>query len=128
MKKSERDLGRRERQIMDVVYRLGEASVGQVREALPDPPSYSAVRTMLRYLESKGFLRHRKVGTKYVYRPTRSRAAASRSAVRHLLRTFFEDSASDAVAAILDVRSGRLGDEELERIRRLIDEARREGG
>lgn len=120
-------LGRRERQIMDTIYQLGEASVNDVRERLPDPPSYSAVRTVMRILEEKGYLRHRRVKTKYVYRPTQSREAASRSALRHLLNTFFAGSATDAVAAILDAESNRLSDEDLKRIKRLIDEARREG-
>ena len=78
MGKKKSGLGRRERQIMDVVYRLGEASVGDVLKQLPDPPSYSSVRTMIRLLESKGFLKHRREGTKYVYRPTQSRETASR--------------------------------------------------
>jgi predicted transcriptional regulator len=127
-KKSQRDLGRRERQIMDVIFQLGEASVGDVLERLPDPPSYSAVRTMIRLLESKGFLRHRRQGTKYVYRPTQSKDSASRSAMRHLIKTFFGDSAPDAVAAILDVSTERLSEDDLRRIERLIDEARKEGG
>jgi predicted transcriptional regulator len=127
-KKSQRDLGRRERQIMDAIFQLGEASVGDVLERLPDPPSYSAVRTMIRLLESKGFLRHRREGTKYVYRPTQSKDSASRSAMRHLIKTFFGDSAPDAVAAILDVRSEKLSEDDFRRIERLIDEARKEGG
>ena len=126
-KKSARDLGRRERQIMDVIYQLGEASVSDVLKGLPDPPSYSAVRTMIRLLEGKGFLRHRRDGTRYVYRPTQSKETASRSALRHLLRTFFAESPTDAVAAILDVTSEDLTDENLSRIKRMIDEARKEG-
>ena len=125
-KKSSRDLGRRERQIMDVVYQLGEASVGDVQQRLPDPPSYSAVRTMLRHLEGKGFLRHRREGTRYVYRPTQSRETARRSALRHMLRTFFAGSATDAVAAILDVSSEQLSDEDLDHIQKLIQQARQE--
>lgn len=121
------DLGRRERQIMDCVYQLGEASVGDVLARLPDPPSYSAVRTMVRLLESKGHLRHRREGTKYIYRPTRSRESASRSALGHLLNTFFGGSASDAVAAILDVSGDRLTDDDYDRLRQLIDQARAEG-
>ena len=127
-RKLERDLGRRERQIMDVIFQLGEASVADVRKQLPDPPSYSAVRTMIRLLERKGFLRHRREGTKYVYRPTRSKASASRIALRHLIKTFFGDSAPDAVAAILDVSSPELSEDDLNRIEQLIDEARKEGG
>ena len=126
-RKSPRDLGRRERQIMDVVFRLGEASVADVLGRLPDPPSYSAVRTMIRHLESKGFLRHRREGTKYVYRPTESKESASRWALRHLIETFFGGSAPDAVAAILDDSSWKLSDDELNRIERFIEEAREEG-
>src|SRR5262245_23601020 len=95
-------LGARERQILDAIYRLGEASVAEVLARLADPPTYSAVRTLIRGLERKGFVQHRQVGLKYVYRPTRSRQAAQRSALKHLLQTFFADSATDAVAAILN--------------------------
>jgi predicted transcriptional regulator len=121
------DLGRRERQIMDAVYQLGEASVGDVLARLPDPPSYSAVRTMIRLLEGKGLLRHRREGMKYVYRPTQSRDSASRSALRHLMQTFFGGSAPDAVAAILDVSSGEMTDDDIRRIEQLIEKARKEG-
>jgi predicted transcriptional regulator len=126
-KNSPQDLGRRQRQIMDIVFELGEASVGDVLARLPDPPSYSAVRTMIRYLESKGHLRHRREGTKYIYRPREPKESVSRSALRHLIKTFFGGSAPDAVAAILDVSSEKLSDSELDRIERLISEARKEG-
>ena len=85
---SAHQLGARERQILDAVFHLGEASVSEVRERLPDPPSYSAVRTMIRLLESKGYLKHRAEGAKYIYRPTQSRDTASRSALLHVLKTF----------------------------------------
>ena len=120
-------LGARERQIMEVIYQLEEASVGDVLERLADPPSYSAVRTMIRVLEKKGLLRHRQVGTKYVYRPKTSRESASRSALRHVLQTFFGGSATDAVAAILDDSASRLTPNDLERLERLIEQARKEG-
>ena len=126
-RKEEQALGHRERQIMDAVYRLGEASVGEVLAELPDPPGYSSVRKMLSLLEEKGQLRHRREGTKYIYRPTRSRESASRSAVKHLLATFFGGSASEAVNAILDVSSSRLGDDEFARLRQIIEDARKEG-
>ena len=126
-KKDPNDLGRRERQIMDAVYRLGEASVAQVLGELADPPSYSAVRTMIRLLESKGLLKHRRVGTKYVYRPTRSRQTASRSALKRVLETFFAGSAADAVAAILDVSTEPLTDNDLDRLHGLIEQAKKEG-
>lgn len=119
------DLGRRERQIMDAIHRLGEASVGDVRNQIPDPPGYSSVRTMVRLLESKGLLRHRQCGKRYVYRATQSRDQASKSALRHLLETFFQGSATDAVAAILDVET--VGEDELRRIESMVRQARKEG-
>jgi predicted transcriptional regulator len=125
--KSQQNLGRRERQIMDVIFELGEASVARVLERLPDPPSYSAVRTMIRHLEGKGYLRHRREGTKYVYRSTEAKDTVSRSALRHMIKTFFGGSASDAVAAILDVSSEKLSKDEFSRIERLIEAARKEG-
>ena len=125
--KSQQDLGRRERQIMDVIFELGEAAVAEVLVRLPDPPSYSAVRTMIRHLERKGYLRHRRVGIKYVYRPTAAKESVSRSALKHLIKTFFAGSAPDTVAAILDISSEKLSDDELGRIQRLIVEARKEG-
>ncbi|HEY3962979.1 MAG TPA: BlaI/MecI/CopY family transcriptional regulator [Planctomycetaceae bacterium] len=120
-------LGARERQIMDAIYQLGEVSVAEVLATLADPPTYSAVRTMIRHLEKKGFLQHRRVGTKYVYRATRSRASASRSALKHLMQTFFAGSATDAVAAILDCSAAKLTDGDLQRLGELIDQARKEG-
>lgn len=126
-RKDPRELGRRERQIMDAVYSLGEGSVAEVLARLPDPPSYSAVRTMVRHLERKGYLRHRRSGTKYVYRPTQSHESASRTAIGHLLETFFGGSASDAVAALLDATSDRLSDDDYRRMQALIEQARKEG-
>ena len=126
-KTTEKDLGARERQIMDVIYQLGEAAVGEVRDRLPNPPSYSAVRTMIRHLESKGLLKHRQDGARYVYWPVRSRESASRSALRHLLATFFGGSAPDAVAAILDVSADKLDQHGLKRIKQMIEQARKEG-
>jgi len=126
-KKLQRDLGRRERQIMDAIFQLGEASVGEVRGRLPDPPSYSSVRTMIRHLENKGLLRHRSEGTKYVYKPTQSKESVSRSALRHLIKTFFDDSSADTVAAILDDNDAKLSKDDLDRIEQFIDEARKEG-
>ena len=110
---------------MDAIFQLGEASVGDVRGRIPDPPSYSAVRTMIRLLESKGLLRHHREGTKYIYRPTQSHAVASKSALRHVLATFFRGSAPEAVAAILD--SEALSPDDLARIEQLIENARGEG-
>ena len=125
-KKSHVHLGARERQIVDAVHQLGEASVAQVRAQLPDPPSYSAVRTMLRLLEDKGYLKHKSVGIKYVYRPAQSPEKTRRSALRHLLKTFFGGAPGDAVAAILDESADDISAEEYERLARLIDQARRE--
>ena len=122
-----RDLSRRERQIMDIVYRRGRASAAEVRADLPDAPSYSAVRAMLRILEEKGHLEHRKDGPRYVYRATVSVEAARRSALRRLLRTFFDNSLEEAVATLLDVSSSNLSVEELDRLAEMIDQARTEG-
>jgi predicted transcriptional regulator len=123
-KKVPAHLGARERQIMDAVHHLGEASVAEVRGLIPDPPSYSSVRTMMRLLEEKGYLRHRQEGTKYVYRSTQGVERARRTALRHLLDTFFRGSASDAVAAMLDISSDNLSPEEFDRLAHLINEAR----
>jgi predicted transcriptional regulator len=121
------DLGRRERQIMDSIHELGEASVNDVLARLADPPSYSSVRTMMRLLEEKGYLKHRREGMKYVYRPTLAPEKARRSALQHLLKTFFGGSPGDAVAAVLDLSGDKIPAEELNRLARLIDEARKEG-
>lgn len=120
-------LARRERQIMDVIHLLSEATVSHVREKLSDPPSYSAVRTMIRHLETKGLLKHRQDGKRYVYRTTQSRVSASRSALKKLLDVFFAGSPSDAVAAILDVQGKQIDQAELDRIETLIQHARSEG-
>jgi len=119
------ELGRRERQIMDAVYRLGRATVAEVRAELEDPPTYSAVRGMLRFLEDKGLLRHEQDGVRYVYIPTVGRSKARRSALRHLVRTFFGGSAQEAVAALLE--DTQLSPEELDRLERLVEKARKEG-
>lgn len=120
-------LSRRERQIMDIVYARGEATAGDVHEALPDAPSRTAVRTLLRILEEKGHLRHRQEGLAYVYRPSRSRGRAGRSALRRVLETFFEGSLEKAVAAHLGDPTSGLDGAELERLAELIREARRKG-
>lgn len=117
-------LGARERQIMDAVFSMGEASVGEVQQNLPNAPSYSSVRTMLRLLESKGLLRHREEGNKYVYRTTESKDSTSRKAIKHLVKTFFQGSPSDAVAAMLS--SQRISADDLDRIESLIHDARQE--
>ncbi|MBW3660220.1 MAG: BlaI/MecI/CopY family transcriptional regulator [Gemmatimonadetes bacterium] len=121
------ELSRRERQIMDIVYRLGRATAAEVRENLPDPPSYSAVRAMLRVLEEKGHLVHEQQGPRYVFVPTVSVEAARKSAIRRLMKTFFDNSLEEAVATLLAVSSSNLSEEELDRLVRLIEEARKEG-
>lgn len=118
-------LSRRERQIMDIVYREGEVSAAEVQDRLPDPPSYSSVRTHLRILEEKGHLVHRQEGPRYVYRPTTPRATARKSALARVLETFFDDSVESAVAALLDLESTRLGNEELERLTELVEAAKK---
>ena len=125
--KSHRNLSRRERQIMDIIYRLGQASAAEVMENLPDPPSYSAVRAMLRVLEEKGHLRHRKQGPRYVFLATVPRHKARRSALKQVVQTFFDGSAEQAVAALLDVSRSQLSEEELGRLAELIKQAREEG-
>lgn len=120
-------LSRRERQIMDVIYRAGRATVTEVMAALDDPPGYSAVRAHLRVLEEKGHVRHEQDGTRHVFLPTLPAAQARGAAMQNLLQTFFEGSATKAVAALLDLERDKLGDDDLERISRLIDQARKEG-
>jgi BlaI family transcriptional regulator, penicillinase repressor len=120
-------LSRRERQILDILYQHGRASAADVQQALPDPPSYSAVRAMLRILEDKGHIRHEQDGPRYVYRPTIARDNAKRSALRHILQTFFDGSAEQAISALLDESSSKLSGAELDRLARLIDQARNSG-
>ncbi|HXK04854.1 MAG TPA: BlaI/MecI/CopY family transcriptional regulator [Verrucomicrobiae bacterium] len=120
-------LSRRERQIMDVLYRQGKASAAEVRELMSDAPSYSAVRAMLRVLEEKGHIRHQAEGLKYVYLPTVARDKAKRTAVKHVMETFFNGSPEQIVAALLDVASTRLTREELDRMSQLIEDAKKEG-
>ena len=115
------DLGKRERQIMEIVYRRGRASAADVLADLADPPSYSSVRAMLRYLEDKGHLRHEEEGPRYVYLPTAPAAEVRSSALSHVVRTFFNGSVSTAVAALLESRP--LSREEHDRLSRLLDEA-----
>jgi predicted transcriptional regulator len=112
---------------MDSIHELGEASVNDVLARLADPPSYSSVRTMMRLLEEKGYLKHRREGMKYVYRPTLAPEKARRSALQHLLKTFFGGSPGDAVAAVLDLSGDKIPAEQLDRLARLIEEARKEG-
>ena len=121
------DLSRRERQIVDALYKLGRASAADIRAEIPEPPSYSAVRALLRILEDKGHVRHEQDGPRYVYVPTIARDSAKRSAMRHLVQTFFDGSAAQAMSALIDTSSVRLTDSELDRLEQLIDLARKQG-
>jgi predicted transcriptional regulator len=120
-------LTRRERQIMDVLYRRGRASAAEVMADLPGEPNYSTVRTQLRVLEDKGHVRHEEEGGRYVYAPAVPRHAARRSALKHLVETFFDGSAEQVVAAVLGGEASRLSDEDLDRIGELIEKARKDG-
>src|SRR4051812_36113284 len=119
-------LSRRERQIMDVLYRLGRATAADIMAALPGQPTASTLRTQLRVLERKGQVRHDEDGHRFVYRPTTARREARKSALRHLVETFYDGSAEKVVAAVLGGEGTRVSDEELERIATLIEKARSE--
>jgi predicted transcriptional regulator len=121
-------LSRRERQIMDILYRRGRATASEVMHDLPGEPSYSTVRTQLRVLESKGHVTHEEQGLRYVYAPALPRRAARKSALRHLVDTFFDGSTEKVVAALLGGEAARVSDDELERIAGLVAKARKEGG
>ena len=123
--KAHENWSRRERQIMDIIHRLGKATATDVLEALPDPPSYSAVRALLRLMEDKGYLRHETDGAKYVYWPTLAREKARQSALKQMVLTFFDGSTEQAVAALLS--KSKLKQDELDRLSALIEEARKEG-
>jgi predicted transcriptional regulator len=112
---------------MNVIYERGQATAAEVMEKMPEPPSYSAVRAMLRLLEEKGYLRHQQDGPRYVYLPTISRNKARQSALKQILQTFFDNSTEQAVAALIDLSKTSLTDDELNRLSRLIEEARRQG-
>ncbi len=127
MPNSQKNLSRRERQIMDIIYQLGQATAAEVLDNLPDPPSYSAVRAMLKILEDKGHLRHKQQGPRYVFLPKVSREKAKRWAVKHLLQTFFDGSAESAVATLLDVSRSDLSNADLDRLNSLISQAKKEG-
>jgi predicted transcriptional regulator len=120
-------LTRRERQIVDILYRLGRATASEVMTELTGTPNYSTVRTQLRVLEEKGHVRHEEHGLRYVYAPAVPRAAARKSALRHLVDTFFDGSAEQVVAAVLGGEATRLSDEDLKRIAGLVAKARKEG-
>jgi predicted transcriptional regulator len=120
-------LSRRERQIMDALYKLGRATAAEILAAVPEPPGYSAMRAHLRTLEEKGHVRHEAEDLRYVYLPVVPQSKARRGALRHLVDTFFGGSAAQAVAALLDGGSARLSREDLDRLSELIEKARQEG-
>jgi len=120
------NLSRRERQILDILYRNGRATASEIHKALPDAPTYSAVRAKLRVLEEKGHVKHVEESLRYVYLPTTPRETVRRSALRHLVSTFFEGSVQQTVTALLDLSVENLSTEDLDRIQRIIDQARKE--
>lgn len=124
---SQHRLSRRERQIMDILYRRGRATAAEIHESLPDPPGYSAVRAMLRVLEEKKHVRHEEKDLRYVFIPTVPREKARRSAIAHVVDTFFDGSAELAVATLLDLSSRKLSDADFDRLSALIEKARKEG-
>lgn len=121
------NLSRRERQIMDVLYRRGSATAAEVQQNIPDAPSYSAVRALLRILEEKGHIKHSYDGPRYVYAPIISRPVAQKSALKQLVKTFFDGSTSNAVAALLDMSGKELSENELDRLARIVEDAKNEG-
>jgi predicted transcriptional regulator len=127
MLKNQHELSRREREMMNIIFRTGRATAAEVLEAMPDPPSYSAVRATLRVLEQKGHLKHQHDGTRYVYIPTINRERARSSALDQLLDTFFEGSAAEVVATLLEHSKDQMTPQELDRLSLLIEKARKEG-
>ena len=125
-KKTPLELGRRERQLVETVQRMGEASVSQIREHLADPPSYSAVRTMLGVLVDKGWLKYRRDGKRYLYRPAASTETSRKVALRKMMSTFFDGSPGDAAAALIDMSAKDMKKEELDRLIKMINQAKRE--
>lgn len=130
MKKKSIDaaLSRRERQMMDILYQRGRATAAEVHELLEDPPSYSAVRAKLRVLEEKGHIRHEAQATRYIYSPVVARDRAKESALRHLLATFFDNSAEQAMTALLELTPGKVSHEKLDGLSKMIERAKKEGG
>lgn len=121
------DLSRRERQIMDAVYRLGEATAAEVQDEIPEAPSYSAVRALLRILIDKGHLSRKRDGVRYVYQPVVNAREAKASAVEHLMTTFFDNSVEQVVSTLLDIKGEQLSEDQLKRLSALIEDARNEG-
>ena len=126
-KPAKHGLATREQQIMDVLFQLGKASVAEVREKIPDPPSYSSVRTMIGQLERKGLVARDRTGVKHLYSPVESKRSASRSALRSVMETFFPQSPGDALAALIDDSAKKLNEEDLDRLEQAIRKARKQG-
>ncbi|SRR5688572_27671852 len=126
-KTSHDHLSRREREIMDIIYERGKATVAEVMERLKDAPSYSAVRALMRILEEKGVLKHEQQGQRYVFIPTVAREKAKRSALKRMLNVFFDNSTESAVAALLEMSHTKLTDDEWDRLAALIEDAKRKG-
>ena len=126
-KNSMSELSRRERQIMNIIYREEKATAAEIRKLLPDPPSYSTVRALLVVLEKKGHLKHSEQGLRYVYSPTLSGERVKHSELKNLMQTFFDNSTEHVIAALMDLSGSELSDEEFERLARLIEQARKEG-
>ena len=124
---AEAHLSRRERQIMDALHQRGHATAAEVQAALPDAPGYSAVRALLRILEDKGHVKHRREGIRYVYLPRAKRESARRFALKRVVSTFFQGSVTQAMAALLETADARLSDSELRALQEMIDQARKEG-
>jgi BlaI family transcriptional regulator, penicillinase repressor len=124
---AEAHLSRRERQIMDALHQRGHATAAEVQAALPEAPGYSAVRALLRILEDKGHVKHRREGIRYVYVPRAKRESARRSALKRVVSTFFQGSVTQAMAALLETADTRLSDSELRALQEMIDQARKEG-
>jgi predicted transcriptional regulator len=127
LKKQQDPLSRREREMMNIIFAKGRATATEVMEGMAEPPSYSAVRATLRVLEQKGHLKHQHDGTRYVYIPTMNREKVRLSALDNLLSTFFDGSAANVVATLIERQKGKISDEELDELSRLIAQARREG-
>ena len=125
--KEQKNLSRRERQIMDIIYELNEATAAQVLDRLPNPPGYSAVRALLRVLEEKGHLEHKQDGPRYVFLPPLPREEARRNALKHLMETFFDGSTEKVVAALLNISEEELSEDDYKRLSALIENARKEG-
>lgn len=123
----QKKLSRREREIMDIIYELSEATAAQVLNHMHDPPSYSAVRALLRVLEEKGHLSHKQDGPRYIFLPTLPREEARQNALKHLLKTFFDDSTEKAMAALLDISEDKLSPEDYLRLAKMVENARQEG-